>query len=67
MLYLLDRFALSDEAYHELASITRDLPPLYQVKQQRRELNEGIEVIRLTGGNSVAYRPVKEVMKIMML
>ena len=32
LLYIVDRFCVSDEAYHELCSISKDLPPLYRVK-----------------------------------
>ena len=62
ILYLLDRFAISDEAYHELASITDDLPPSYKVKRKRYELNDAVEVTRLTGSVPGAYRPFKELL-----
>ena len=62
ILYLLDRFAISDEAYHELASITDDLPPSYKVKRKRYELNDAVEVTRLTGLVPGAYRPFRELL-----
>lgn len=58
VLYLLDRFALSDKAYHKLSSITTDLPPSYQVKRRRKEKNESTEVVRLTRTTPGAYRPL---------
>ena len=64
VLYLLDRFALSDEAYHELSSITSDLPPSYQVKRRRKEMNESTEVVRLTGSTPGAYRPLVKLLQL---
>ena len=40
-LYILDRFAVSDESYHEL-SMASNLPPLYKLKRVRIALNESL-------------------------
>lgn len=60
ILYLLDQFAISDEAYHELASISQDLPPSYKVKRKRNDINEAVEIRRIVGPVPGAYRPLKE-------
>ncbi len=57
-LYILDRFVISDEAYHEL-SITSDLPPLHQVKRKRLSLNRAVEIKKLPKYHG-AYTPVKK-------
>ncbi len=57
MLYILDRFAVSDEAYHELSS-SSDLPPLHHIKQKRLALNSTVEIQRLPGIHQGAYCPV---------
>ena len=44
VLYLLDKFAVSDEVYHELQMLSSDLPPTHRVKQA---LNESITFDRL--------------------
>ena len=36
--YILDRFVVSDEAYHELSSVS-DLPPLHHIKRKRLAMN----------------------------
>ena len=52
ILYLLDQFAISNETYHELASISDDLPPSYKVKKKRMEINEAVDIVRVTGSVS---------------
>ena len=43
-LYILDRFAVSDESYHELGTLSGTLPPLYKVKKARNIINESLEI-----------------------
>ena len=40
VLFLLDKFCVGDEVYHELTMITEDLPKSYLVKQLRGNLNK---------------------------
>ena len=47
VLYLLDKFAVSDEVYHELQMLSSDLPPTHRVKQARKTLNESVTFERL--------------------
>ena len=61
-LYILDRFAVSDEAYHEL-SVTSDLPPLYRIKEARLSINNSLDIRRLQGPYPGAYRPFKPAIK----
>ena len=57
VLYVLDRFAVSDEAYHELSSVSKDLPPLYKLKGERKTINESLDIQRLPGPYLGAYPP----------
>ena len=59
ILYLLDRFGISDQAYHELAQFSNVLPRLYIVKQLRQEINSTFTIERLVGDVPGAYRPFK--------
>ena len=60
ILYIVDRFCVSDEAYHELSSISKDLPPLYRVKRARLSLNSTLELQRFSGPLPGAYRPLRD-------
>ena len=40
VLFLLDKFCVGDEAYHELSMITEGLPKSYLVKQSRTAMNK---------------------------
>ena len=58
-LYILDRFAVSDESYHEL-SMASTLPPLYKIKKARLILNSSLDIRRLQGPSYPgAFRPIK--------
>lgn len=52
ILYLLDRFNVSDEVYHELSMVSKDLSKSYRIKNLRNELNCGIQLTK-TPGNSI--------------
>ncbi len=56
-LYLLEKFGVSDEFYHELSMHHPSLARSYKVKQLRKELTSEIEVIRLPNPFDGAYRP----------
>ena len=43
VLYLMDKFSISDEAYHEISMTFGSLPRSYKVKKARRELNMTFE------------------------
>lgn len=60
VLYIVDRFCVSDEAYHELSSISKDLPPLYRVKRARLSLNSTLDLQRFSGPLPGAYRPLRD-------
>ena len=61
MLYILDWFAVSDEAYHEIrmCSCKTDssaLPPLYTLKQVKKQLGSSMEIERFQGGYPGVFR-----------
>ena len=56
ILYLLDKFAVSDEVYHELQMLSSNLPPTHRVKQARKALNESVTFERLPPPFPGAYR-----------
>ena len=60
ILYLLDRFAVSDEFYHELSMVSPTLPKSYKVKKVRELLNNNVELKRLPSPYSGCYRSVTE-------
>ncbi len=61
-LYIVDQFAVSDEAYHELRKLSCDLPPLYQLKKKRAAINSSLQIERIpTMG---AYRPFRETLTV---
>lgn len=39
VLYLLDKFAVSDEHYHEMSMLHPDMPQINRIKEVRTELN----------------------------
>lgn len=45
MLYVKDRFNVSGQAYHEMASLCKQLPRHYRLKQRISELNDEWEII----------------------
>ena len=58
-LYLLDRFAVSDGFYHELSMLNESLPRSYLVKGARKDLNDTIDIQRLSGPYEGTYRSFK--------
>ena len=46
-LYLLERFGVSDEFYHELSMVNTSLPRSHLVKKARHVLTESVEILRL--------------------
>ena len=64
VLYLLDRFGISDEFYHEIAMIFPSLPRSHLVKDIQRRLNASIVIKRLPFPYYSAYRPcIQEAIK----
>ena len=51
ILYLLDRFNVGDEVYHELSMVSKDL---YRIKKLRSELNCGIQLTKTPGNSGVS-------------
>lgn len=59
IVYLLDRFGVSDVFYHELAMINPTLPRSYKVKRVREALSSNVELIRLPQPYKGCYRSIK--------
>ena len=59
VLYLLDRFAISDQFYHELSMVHTSLPRSYKIKEARQRINSNVELIRLPQPYYGCYRPFK--------
>ena len=49
ILFLLDKFCISNEAYHELSMITDDLPKSYLIKRSRLDMNNTYSMERTQG------------------
>ena len=49
LLFLLDKFCVSDELYHELPVFSKGLPTSYLIKQKRNELNKVCHIERTPG------------------
>lgn len=57
ILYLLDRYGVSDEFYHELTMVCKCLPRSHRVKALRRQISETVPYIRLPSPFDGCYRP----------
>ncbi|CAB4024927.1 Hypothetical predicted protein, partial [Paramuricea clavata] len=49
ILFLLDKFCVGDEVYHELSILSDDLPKSYLIKQLRSDLNKTYHIERTAG------------------
>ncbi|XP_067034418.1 uncharacterized protein [Acropora muricata] len=52
LLYIMDKFCVSDAAYHEVTQISDDIPRSYLIKQCRSDLNNSFHIRRTPGKNS---------------
>ncbi len=59
-LYLLERFGVSDECYHEMTQLFLELPRSYLVTNERREISQSVELKELPSKYKGAYRPVRK-------
>ena len=60
ILYLLDRFGISDQFYHELSMLHQELPRSYEVKKARAAISSNVELRRLPRPYFGCYRPLKQ-------
>ena len=58
-LYLLEKFGVSDECYHELTMLHPSLPRSYKVKAVRNDISHNVELLPLPSPFAGAYRPIK--------
>ena len=62
ILYLLDRYGVSDQFYHELAMTMPALPRSYKVKRARQTISSTVELKRLPRPYDGCYRSMKEML-----
>ena len=60
LLFILDKFAISDAAYYELSAISPDLPRKYLIIQERANLNKLFHIERSPGNTPGAYVKIKD-------
>lgn len=60
ILFLLDKFGVSDKFYHELSMIHPSLPRSYQVKRTREQISANVEIKRLLVPYFGCYRPFEK-------
>ena len=66
VLFLLEKFDVSDEFYHELSMIL-PLPRSYKVKRLRSDISHSVDIKRVPEPAIGAYRPVSEFLKALIL
>lgn len=60
-LYLLEKFGVSDECYHELTMLHPNLPRSYKVKNARSSVSAAVDIERLPSQKYYgAFRPLKD-------
>lgn len=60
ILFLLDKFGISDEVYHELSMINPFLPRSYIIKRVRKRISDSIAIERLPRPYQGCYRPLRK-------
>lgn len=63
LLFLLDKFAISDEFFHELSMLFPSLPRSYVIKKARKQISDTVKIERLPTPYFGAYRPLVECIK----
>ncbi|XP_048587411.1 uncharacterized protein LOC125570187 [Nematostella vectensis] len=63
VLFLLDKFCVSDECYHELSFLTNDILRSYLIKQKRDKLNSLCHIERVPGPDPGAQRSFSLLLK----
>ena len=63
VLFLLDKFCVSDHYYHELTMISDGLPKSYLIKQRRKQLNDICHVTRTPGNADGAQVSFTDLLK----
>jgi hypothetical protein len=62
-LYLLDKFAVSDELYHEFTMLVPSLPRSYVIRRIRKQLSDSVVIKKLPHPFFGAYRPLMDSLK----
>ncbi|CAC5380013.1 unnamed protein product [Mytilus coruscus] len=66
LLYILDKFGVSDDAYHELAVYNDGLPRSYLIKQCRQDINDMCTITQTPGISSGSQLTLKETLDILL-
>lgn len=60
LIYILDKFSISDAAYYELTAVNEDIPRKYLIVQERSNINELFHVERTPGLTPGAFVSIKD-------
>ena len=60
MLYVKDKYNISGNAYHELASLCREMPQHYRLKEQITELNSKWNIFPTPEGTTGVQQQLQE-------
>ena len=60
LLFILDKFGISDAAYYELSMISQELPRKYLIVQERANLNKLFHIERSPGNTPGAYVKIRD-------
>ncbi|CAB4028869.1 Hypothetical predicted protein [Paramuricea clavata] len=63
VLFLLDKFCVGDDFYHEITMLVEGLPKSYLVKQRRDQLNKMCHITSTPGEEHGAQLPFKDLLK----
>lgn len=58
-LYVKDKFYLSDEAYHEMSLLSKDIPRLYKIKELTKGLNSTFDIVHSPDGVTGVQQSLK--------
>ena len=63
IVYILDKFGVSIESYHELRQLTGDMPKTYLVEECQKDLNAEWEIRRTPGDSPGAELPIRQLLQ----
>ncbi|CAC5386726.1 unnamed protein product [Mytilus coruscus] len=66
VLFIMDRFKINDQAYHEVATISDTLPELHSIINIRDNMNNNLEIYRTPGNTTGAYVSLRTELRKMM-
>ena len=57
LIYIMDRYKVLLEAYHEISQLSKDLPRTYTLESSQRKLNDNFSITSTSGKEMSAYTP----------